>query len=292
MVADPQSLLAEFLVYLGAELQLSRHTVAAYRRDLTGLLRDRQTLPDRGVILNHLASLRMTHAPTSVIRAMAATRGFYRFLHAEGIVRDDPTEGWLGARAEQHLPTVLGRRTVAELLDAPSEKTPLGLRNRCILNALYATGCRVSEVASLRVSGVLAERGFLRVLGKGNKGRLVPISVGAFELLDRYIREVRPRLYRVRHESDFVFLTRTGRPIDRFRIYRIVRAAALERGLRIACSPHALRHSFATHMVEGGADLRSIQVLLGHASVSTTQVYTHVDAARLRRSHERHHPRG
>lgn len=285
--------LADFLVYLGAELQLSSNTVAAYRRDLSRLLSAHRELPDRSAILDHVRELRRTHAPASVLRALAATRGFYRFLYAEGLIAHDLTDGLLGARVERQLPKVLGRRAVEALLDAFDTETPLGLRNRCILHVLYATGCRVSEVAGLSLSGFLSDHDFLRLRGKGDRERLAPLSPAASNLLQRYLAEVRPSLARGRSAgTDAMFLSRTGRPLERVRLYQIVREAARRQGIQVACSPHALRHSFATHLVTGGADLRVVQELLGHASLATTQIYTHVDAERLRTSHGRFHPRG
>jgi integrase/recombinase XerD len=291
---EPSALLDEFLAYLELELQLSPHTLAAYRSDLTALLAGRRRLPAEGDLLGHLRGLRATRAPASVARAAAATRGFFRYLHGEGLVDRDPTEGLLGARLERSLPKVLGRRAVEALLATPPGEGPLAVRNAAILHVLYATGCRVSELTGLRVDALADRQGFLRVFGKGGRERLVPLSPRAQALLRRYQETVRPSLA-ARAESahpDALFLSRTGRPLDRIRIYQVVRAAARASGLTVACSPHALRHSFATHLVGGGADLRSVQEMLGHASLATTQVYTHVDDRRLREVHRRFHPRG
>jgi integrase/recombinase XerD len=294
--STPAAWLAEFLAYLGAELQLSPHTVAAYRRDLERLLRGRADLPDRGALLAHLGELRRTHAPASVVRATAAVRGFYRFLCAEAVLDADPAQGLLGARAERRLPHILGRRSVAQLLRcaAGSDGHPLALRDRALLHVLYASGARVSEVASMRLDDCALERDFVRVLGKGRKERLVPLSETARAHVRRYLAEERPRLAARARGGDpqELFLSRTGRPLERVRIYQIVRAAARRAGLPAVCSPHKLRHAFATHLVSGGADLRAVQELLGHASLATTQLYTHVDAQRLHDVHARFHPRG
>lgn len=290
----PLLLLREFLAYLSTELQLARNTVLAYRRDLVRLLAGRRTLPDRAVILRHLAALRGSHAPASVVRAMAAIRGFCRYLHGEGRLEMDPTEGLLGARLERRLPPVLGRRAVEQILEIFPADGGLGLRNRALLHSLYASGCRVSELALLTVRSLIDEHRCLKVSGKGNKERLLPLSQPAHELIRRYQREVRPTLASRRpgaHE-DRLFLSNHGRPLCRIRIYQIVRLAAQRAGLHVACSPHSLRHSFATHLVAGGADLRVVQELLGHASLATTQVYTHVDQERLQHVHESFHPRG
>ena len=285
--------LTDFLVRLGAELQVSRNTVAAYRNDLRRLLADADQLPDRAAIDRHLGALLASHAPASVARAAAAIRGFYRFLHAEGLAADDVTDGLLGAKLEQKLPKALSRRHVERMLEIAAEGD-LGVRDLTILHVLYATGCRVGEVVGLRTTSLVEEHRLLRAFGKGNKERLVPIADVALARLLQYRDEVRPRLrQRARRDpGDVLFLSRTGRPLDRGRVYQIVRAAAARAGVEVACSPHALRHSFATHLVAGGADLRSVQEMLGHASLQTTQVYTHVDHERLRAVHQRLHPRG
>lgn len=288
-----QSALADFLVYLGVELQVSRHTVAAYRSDLVRLLRDDPTLPGRAAIDRHLQQLQTSHAPASVARAAAAIRGFYRFLHSEGLAPDDVAEGLLGPKLERKLPKALSRNAMARLLDHTPDGD-LEVRDQAILHVLYATGCRVGEVITLRTTSIVADHRLLRAFGKGNKERLVPIADSALSWLQRYTTEVRPllRARATKDPGDILFLSRTGRPLDRVRIFQVVRAACTRAGLTVACSPHALRHSFATHLVAGGADLRSVQEMLGHASLQTTQVYTHVDHERLRSVHERLHPRG
>jgi integrase/recombinase XerD len=285
--------LADFLVHLGAELQVSRNTVAAYRNDLQRLLRDTDGIPDRRAIDRHLSELLATHAPASVARAAAAIRGFFRFLHAEGLAEDDVTDGLLGAKLEQKLPKALTRRQVQRMLEREAEGD-LAERDLAILHVLYATGCRVGEVVGLRTTSLVEEHRMLRAFGKGNKERLVPIADAALERVLHYRDEIRPRLRgRARRDpGDALFLSRTGRPLDRGRVYQVVRRAAEQAGLDVACSPHALRHSFATHLVAGGADLRSVQEMLGHASLQTTQVYTHVDHERLRAVHQQLHPRG
>jgi integrase/recombinase XerD len=302
-VANPTSAtattaLADFLVYLGVELQVSPNTVAAYRRDLIRFLAGRVDLPTRDDIDRHLGALLGSHAPASIARAAAAIRGFYRFLHAEGLAEDDVAEGLLGPKLERKLPKALSRRAMARLLDsvaaAGAADDPLAVRDHALLQVLYATGCRVTELVTLRTSSVIAEHRLLRAFGKGNKERLVPIADAALAAVQRYVATVRPRLREraARDPGDVLFLSRTGRPLDRVRVWQVVKAACARAGLTVACSPHALRHSFATHLVAGGADLRSIQEMLCHASLQTTQVYTHVDHERLRAVHAALHPRG
>ncbi|GDY03786.1 tyrosine recombinase XerC [Planctomycetota bacterium] len=294
MAASLQHHLSDFLVFLGVELQVSKHTVTAYRSDLGRFLRSVGDAPDRAAIQLHLVALTKTHAPASVARAAAAIRGFYRFLHAESLAAEDVTEGLLGPKLEQRLPKALTRRAVAELLACAATITPLGLRDAAILHVLYATGCRVSEVTTLRLTSLIPDHRMVRAFGKGNKERLVPISDTAQGLLERYRDHTRPllRARASKDPGDILFLSRTGRPLDRSRVWQVVRAACKTAGLPYACSPHALRHSFATHLVAGGADLRSVQEMLGHASLATTQIYTHVDHDRLKAVHSRFHPRG
>jgi integrase/recombinase XerD len=288
-----QRALADFLVYLGVELQVSRHTVDGYRRDLARLLEGSTGLPRRGDIDRHLNRLLDTHAKASVARATAAIRAFYRFLHAEGLAPGDETEGLRAPKLERKLPKALGSKAVGKLLALPAEGE-LGVRDQAILHVLYATGCRVSEVVTLRTTSIIEDHRLIRAFGKGNKERLVPISDTALECVRRYLAEVRPLLRARAHEDpgDVLFLSRTGRPLDRTRVFQVVRQACRSAGLPVPSSPHALRHSFATHLVAGGADLRSVQEMLGHASLQTTQVYTHVDHERLRSVHARLHPRG
>lgn len=293
--ATCERVLADFLVYLGVELQVSPHTVAAYRSDVGRLLRGRRALPDRAAIDRHLGDLLADHAPASVARAAAAIRGFYRFLQAEGLADDDVAAGLLGPKLERKLPKVLSRSAVQRLLAAAGDPgDDLGVRDRAMLHVMYATGCRVSELVTLRTTSVIADQRLIRAFGKGNKERLVPVADVALQWLARYVAEVRPVLRARGHADpgDVLFLSRTGRPLDRERIYQIVQQACRRAGLGMIVSPHALRHSFATHLVAGGADLRSIQEMLGHASLQTTQIYTHVDHERLRAVHQRLHPRG
>ncbi len=189
---------------------------------------------------------------------------------------------------------MLSRAAIVRLLEAISGDDLLARRDRALLHVLYATGCRVSEATGLRLTSLVEDHRLLRAFGKGNKERLVPISDQALDLVRRYRDEVRPQLRAraTRDPGDVLFLSRTGRPLDRVRVWQIVRQACERADLPVACSPHALRHSFATHLVAGGADLRSVQEMLGHASLATTQIYTHVDHERLRAVHEQFHPRG
>ncbi|RMG69528.1 MAG: site-specific tyrosine recombinase XerD [Bacteroidetes bacterium] len=227
----------------------------------------------------------------SLARNLSAIRSFHRFLYADGFSSHDPTEHISLPRFGRKLPDVLSIPEIEALLEAVDLSHPQGIRNRAMLEVLYGSGLRVSELISLRRSAVYPEEGFLRILGKGGKERLVPISGPGLDWLLRYLREI--RLAQAAHPSseDIVFLNRRGRKLSRVMIFHIVRDLAQAAGLDKAVSPHTFRHSFATHLIEGGADLRAVQEMLGHASITTTELYLHVDREYLREVHALYHPR-
>lgn len=299
-----QQAIAAYLDHLSVERDASPHTVSAYRRDLQRLLIGLpQGIRAGDVTLSHVREhLRALDAgglsARSVARHLAAVRSLFRFLRAEDRLAHDPTEGIAAARQASTMPRVLRPEQVDALLGAPAGASPLHLRDRALLEVLYATGARASEAANLPLAAAeeaLAAPGpirALRVLGKGRKERVVLVGGRAREALEDWITRGRPRLERGRSLGRLL-LSRAGRPIDRIDVFRVVRRCLLLAGLpRDAASPHTLRHSFATHLVEGGADLRVVQELLGHARVTTTQVYTHLDRARLARVHRQFHPEG
>jgi integrase/recombinase XerD len=290
--------LADFLDYLRAEAGLSENTIAAYGRDVGAWLRrleKERRAPaeaDRESVLEHLAAERARGlSARSLARALAALRTFHRFLAGEGRAAADPTSGIDAPRAWSRLPSVLSREDVEALLASPGARTVLGRRDRAILEVLYGCGLRAAEIASLRVDRVAFDLGVLRVIGKGSKERLVPFGARARAALEAYLAHSRPRLARGATAPE-CFLTKAGKPMLREDVWRTVRRHLRAAGIAVEASTHTLRHSFATHLLEGGADLRSVQEMLGHASVSTTQIYTHTDAARLRAVHRKFHPRG
>ncbi len=292
--------LDEFLDYLRAETGAAAATCAAYSRDLSRFLADLplrlrrqpQRLRPRD-LERHLGRLRETHQASSVERARAAIRGFFVFLHANEYLPEDPARRLLGTRLESSLPPFLGRRAMRQLLASLPETGPLALRNRAIVTLLYACGLRVGELVGMDVDALRLDLRIVRVLGKGSKERVLPIAESAIESIAEYLDASRPDLAkRAARRSARLFLSKNGRPLDRHRIYRLLGQLARKAGLAARIGPHTLRHSFATHLVEGGADLRSVQDLLGHASLATTQRYTHVDRQRLRQLHARFHPRG
>jgi integrase/recombinase XerD len=296
---DLRPLVSAFLDYLTVECGLSDHTVAAYRNDLLKLL---EYLEERRVACLDLMTAdravgflihrkeQGAHVNT-IARNLVAVKMFFRFLWTEGRAPRDVTSALQSPKLWRSLPDVLSEQEVAELLAAPDGDTPLGARDRAVLEMLYATGARVSEVARMTLDALNLDLGFARCFGKGRKERLTPLGEPAARALREYLVEVRPVMLR-RRESPYVFVSpRSGR-LTRETIWRLVRKYAKAAGIAKPVSPHTLRHSFATHMLEHGADLRAVQELLGHANVATTELYTHVDRSRLKRVHRQFHPRG
>jgi len=288
----------QFEDYLTFERGLSARTVQAYRRDLG---RWAECMATKGVeqpgdatvqeLREWVFELRDSGlAATSIRRAQSALRTYYGFLVAEDRVATDPTDRLESPRAGRPLPDFLTRQEVERLLDSPDPTHVLYWRDRAILEALYATGVRVSELVELGIGNLDLDEGFVLVFGKGSRERLVPLGAPARRALTRYLREVRPVLDQG-DGAGRVFLNARGRPIRRESIWRLVKEAARRSGLVRSISPHTLRHTFATHLVEGGADLAAVQELLGHVDIGTTQIYTHLDRERLRHIHRLHHPR-
>ncbi|TNF64044.1 MAG: site-specific tyrosine recombinase XerD [Deltaproteobacteria bacterium] len=289
--------LDDYIQHLRVERCLSKHTVDAYARDLVRfgawLAEERTPLDqvDEARIAGYLVTL--SHEGLSARtqgRALSSVRGLFRFLVQEGRHRRDPTELLEGPRLLRKLPDVLNRDEVLRLLAAPSGAKPNRVRDRAMLHTMYAAGLRVSELVELDLGDVNLEEGFVSALGKGNKRRIVPIGVHARAAMAEYLSEVRPKWARTASRACFV--TARGKAMTRQGFWNIVKKYARAAGITKPISPHKLRHSFATHLLAGGADLRSVQTMLGHADISTTQIYTHVTGDHLRKMHERYHPRG
>jgi integrase/recombinase XerD len=287
-----------FLDALWMERGLSDLTLAAYRADLIGFARwltQRQVhllAVDRARLLEYLASRALAGArPRSTARLLSALRRFYRYQVREGRLREDPTALVESPKLGRPLPGALSEAEVEALLAAPEPSQPIGLRDRAMLELLYAAGLRVSELVGLRLDQLNPRQGVVRTFGKGSKERLVPVGDEALVWLERYQRSARPALLAGR-SSPHLFVTHLGERMTRqafwYRIKHYARVAGISRKL----SPHTLRHSFATHLLNHGADLRVVQLLLGHSDLSTTQIYTHVARHRLRELHTKHHPRG
>ncbi len=288
----------QFQDYLSYERGLSERTVSSYTRDLNrwvSFLSDRGIGDPEHVTAAHLRdwvfALRDAGlAASSIRRAQSAVRTYFSFLLAEGVVDADPTERLESPKVGRRLPDFLTRREVSRLLDAPDPDRPLYWRDKAILELLYASGARVSELVDLTLSSLDADEGFITVFGKGSKERMVPVGAPALRAVGRYLREVRPGLIRGA-SSNRIFLNARGRPLSRMAVWTLVKTSARRAGIVKKVSPHTLRHTFATHLLEGGADLAAVQQLLGHADISTTQIYTHVDREYLREIHRKYHPR-
>ncbi len=292
----PESVL-EFLHLLEVERGASRHTLAAYRRDLADFLaflsrRHRRLsaarVEDVAAWLDELA--RRGLRASSVARRLSALRGLMRHLQRQGTLERDPTEPVERPRPVRPLPRTLPVERVAALVESPDTTTPLGVRDRALLEVLWATGMRASECLGLRPEDVNLAAGYAICTGKGRKQRLVPLGAEAVAWLTRYLREVRPHHVR-RRDGGVLFVNRRGGPLSRQSLWAIVRRAAARVGLDGSVSPHVLRHCFASHLLEGGADLRAVQAMLGHADISTTEIYTHLPSPTLRRLYLALHPR-
>jgi integrase/recombinase XerD len=284
---------------LQAERSLAANTVLAYGRDLERFA----AWADRGLrdylkpavreLTRYLAHLREEGlAPPSVARHLIALKMFYRFLRLEERVTQNAVELLSSPALWERIPQVLSPESVEKLLAAPLPVERFYLRDRALLETLYATGSRASEVVGLKLSDLFVDSGFCKCIGKGSKQRVVPLGKPALAALKAYLEELRPRLVRPQPDTPWLFVSRGGRPLTREMLWHLVKKYAGRAGLSAKVSPHTLRHSFATHLLAGGADLRSVQELLGHANIRTTQHYTHVDRDRLRAIHRKFHPRG
>ena len=296
-------LITAFVEALWLEENLAENSRAAYRRDLELAARrlsgdeatddSRALVTASGAALDRLLGERLSEgaAPRSVARMRSALRRFYAWAHREGLIQPNPAADLPAPRRPRSLPTDLSEADVETLLDAPDTATPLGLRDRAMLETLYATGLRVSELVDLTLNEIHLAHGLARITGKGGRERLVPIGDEAIDWLRRYLDEARPALLGERQVSA-VFVTNRAAPLTRQAFWYRLKHHARNAGLARLPSPHTLRHAFATHLLNHGADLRALQMLLGHADLSTTQIYTHVATARLQALHAEHHPRG
>ncbi len=292
-----EDLLRSYLSYLSTKREYSLHTLYAYARDIKDFLEYFWGLGlelseiDPKVIKGYLGYLfSRGYNPYTQARKISSLKSFFIYL-LEELKIEVPYLLLEGPKLPQRLPKVLTLEEIERLLQAPEVNTPLGLRDRCMLEVLYATGMRVFELVNLKLGALNLELGLVRVLGKGSKVRLVPLGEPALKYLSQYLEEVRPRLV-TKRSKEYVFLNRLGGPLTRQRFWQILKEYAEKANLpKEKVTPHVIRHSFATHLLEGGADLRSIQLLLGHSSLRTTQIYTHLDWQSLKETYDKHHPR-
>ena len=283
----------DFISYILIEKGLSKNTALAYRTDLNTYLK---FLEDKKINYETITHLEITDflwhlktsnfKPRSIYRMIESIRQFYKFLIAENFIKTDPTANLTAPKLDLILPDMLTNEEVTKLLNSVSESDNLSIRNRAMLELLYATGLRVSELINLKFSNIDIEECYVKIFGKGNKERLVPFGQKAQLYLKRYLR------VRNNTKSEFVFLTRLNKPISRIEFWRQLKQIAIKAGISKNITPHTLRHSFATHLLTGGADIRFVQEMLGHSSISTTQIYTHVSQERLKEQHKKFHPRG
>ncbi|XBC45890.1 site-specific tyrosine recombinase XerD [Dolosigranulum savutiense] len=295
-----QEALAEYIIYLKIERGLSANTVISYKRDiekyLTFLTEKKITQLDeisRFEILDFLQTLRQAGAAdNSIIRMVSSLRKFHQYTKRESIMSDNPMQLIDTPKKASTLPKAISPQSIEKLLKAPDTTTPLGVRDRTILELMYATGLRISELVNLKLSDLHLTMGFIQTMGKGEKERIVPLGEMASQWLDNYLNGARIYLSdKSGEESDYVFLNSRGHGLSRQGVWKKVKQLALEAGIDQNVTPHTLRHSFATHLLENGADLRMVQELLGHADISTTQIYTHITKNRLKQVYSDYHPR-
>ncbi len=291
------SICADFLIYLKRECHLAKNTIEAYTRDmkqfvawLDGRKPGEMNVTDLSDFIGYLSDRDL--APASISRNIVAVRTFYKYLQLEGLTTENPAELLATQKSWQRMPGVMSPLEVDAFLAAVKKSDSFWERDRAILEVLYATGCRASEVCTLRVRDLTLAEKHIRCHGKGDKQRMVPIGGRAIAAIELYLAQARGVLAaRAPSLCDELFLSRGGRPLDRIQLWRLVKRYAERAGILTEISPHSLRHSFATHLLAGGADLRQVQEMLGHASIQTTQIYTHVEHSRLQRVHREFHPR-
>lgn len=291
-------LIDSFLSYLSVERGLAANTISSYHDDLnafSGFLRERNIAAVSNTQRNDVTNFMLFQKdkglnPSSIARRLAAIKVFYRFLVRERILKSDPTSLIETPRIWKKIPETLSLNEVEALLNAPNIRDVQGSRDRAFLETLYATGMRVSEAVNLKINNVNLDIGFLRCVGKGNKERVIPLGKKAIASLNRYVRMSRTKLLKNK-ESEYLFLSRSGTKISRQSLWKIIKKYARMSRIKKPIRPHILRHSFATHLLERGADLRSVQEMLGHANISTTQIYTHINKDRLKSIHKMYHPR-
>ncbi|MBI1806940.1 MAG: site-specific tyrosine recombinase XerD [Ignavibacteria bacterium] len=292
--------LRSYIHFLQLEKNASANTISSYKIDITRYL---GYLEAKGIsslkkieekqVVGFLSLLReLGLSARSISRNLSAIKMFHKFLVGEGSATRNPAENIDTPKLSKVLPDVLNQDEIEAILQQPNTVEPLGIRDKAILETMYATGMRVSEIITLKQSNLYEEEGIVRVFGKGSKERLVPIGRSALQWIRTYVRDVRPTLSKKGSGHDVLFLNARGKPMSRMAIWNIVRTYTLKSGIKKEVHPHTIRHSFATHLLEGGADLRAVQEMLGHSDIATTQIYTHIDREYLKEVHRTFHPRG
>lgn len=288
----------EYMSFLKIERGLSYNTQVSYHQDLQKYLQfladqDKKewTEVDMYLILDFLTELKQDHASSSVIRMISTLRQFHQFLRQEQYIQVDPMLHIDSPKKQRPLPRVLTLNEVELLLQTPDVDTPLGIRDRALLEVMYATGMRVSELIKIKFDELHLDLGFVKTVGKGGKERIVPLGKHAIYWVESYLKYGRPKLAQEKYRNDYLFLNHYGRPLTRQGVWKNVQKIVKTAGINKEVTPHTLRHSFATHLVENGADLRVVQELLGHSDISTTQIYTHISKKRMSEVYQKHFPR-
>ena len=295
-----KSQIADFLQFLKVERNLAKNTINAYgsdlekfRKYLAARKKEKVSSVNLADIQNYSRTLKAEDiAASSITRNLISIKMFFRFLLREEIIKKDPSQDLEPPINWPKLPEYLTVLETENLLNQPVLKNKTGFRDKALLELLYATGMRVSELINLKVSDLNLKVGYVRCLGKGEKERIVPIGRTAREVLEKYLEKIRPAFVKSRKGDFFLFINRAGQPFSRQAVWKIIKKYAQKTRLRKNITPHTLRHSFATHLLQGGADLRSVQEMLGHVNIATTQIYTHVNRERLKEVHKKYHPRG
>lgn len=297
---NTQSYLKGFSTYLKLERSLSKHSIDAYLNDVVKLVQfylstdkelvfSKVNLKDLREFITWLNDIGMQS--NTQARVLSGLKAFFTYLLQEEIIREDPTSLLEAPKLTRKLPDTLNIIEINKLIDAIDASKPEGMRNKAIIEMLYGCGLRVTELVELRLSNIYAETEFIKVIGKGNKERLVPIGSVALKFLEIYVSQIRVHLDIKKGHEDYIFLNRSGSRLSRISVFNLIKSLALATGIHKNISPHTLRHSFATHLIEGGADLRAVQEMLGHASITTTEIYTHLDRDYLKSVITQFHPR-
>ncbi|MGJ9382440.1 site-specific tyrosine recombinase XerD [Salipaludibacillus sp. CF4.18] len=291
--------LKAFIQFLIVEKGLATNSTKAYEKDLSTYLSFIENQAgiqsveaiQKSTILQFLKHLKeLGRASSSSTRMLSTIRSFHQFMQRESIISHDPTLHIESPRPDKNLPKVLSTSEVEMLLEAPDERTPLGMRNKAMLELLYATGIRVTELCTMKLADIHLHMGFIRCIGKGNKERIIPLGQVASESLEKYLQTSRPKLSK-KQDHDFLFVNHHGRSMSRQGFWKVLKQISKDARIEKELTPHTLRHSFATHLLENGADLRAVQEMLGHADISTTQIYTHVTKVRMKEVYSQYHPR-
>ncbi len=299
-VKEMKDAVSDYIHFLRVERQLSVNTLTSYERDLQVYIKDLSkvqqlnTLNDveRIHILSHLEQLKDGgKSSRTLARHISSIRSFHQFLIREKVSNTDPTVHLEMPRMDKKLPNILSIEEIEELIAASNNGKPQGLRDRAMLEVLYATGMRISECISLKLEDLNLTMGFVRCFGKGGKERIIPLGRSALNACEVYFKEGRPKLIKPLHQTDIIFVNQRGKGLTRQGVWKLMKEYAVKAGIQNQITPHTIRHSFATHLIENGADLRAVQEMLGHADISTTQIYTHVSKTRLKDVYKQFHPR-